>query len=72
MELNLLNFYCTKLRPFQQVDTSLEKSMKGTGLGLYLSKKLVNLLGGEISIQSELGKCSDFNFILPLQVEVNV
>ena len=46
--------------------------MKGTGLGLYLSKKLVNLLGGEISVQSELGKGSDFNFILPIQVEVNV
>jgi len=57
-------------RPFQQVDTSLEKSMKGTGLGLYLSKKLVNLLGGEISVQSELGKGSNFNFILPIQVEV--
>ncbi len=57
-------------RPFQQVDSSIEKSMKGTGLGLYLSKKLVNLLGGEISVQSELGKGSDFNFILPLQIEV--
>ena len=44
--------------------------MKGTGLGLYLSKKLVNLLGGEISVQSELGKGSDFNFILPIQAEV--
>ncbi|MFX0020967.1 MAG: sensor histidine kinase [Candidatus Hermodarchaeota archaeon] len=55
-------------KPFQQVDTSIEKSMEGTGLGLYLSKKLVNLLGGEIFVQSELGKGSDFNFRLPLQV----
>ena len=57
-------------RPFQQVDSSLGKSLEGTGLGLYLSKKLVNLLGGEISVQSELRKGSDFNFILPLQIEV--
>ena len=57
-------------RPFQQVDSSSEKSMEGTGLGLYLSKKLVNLLGGEILVQSELGKGSDFTFILPFQIEV--
>jgi signal transduction histidine kinase len=56
-------------RPFQQVDSSSEKSMEGTGLGLYLSKKLVNLLGGEILVKSELGKGSDFNFILPFQIE---
>lgn len=58
-------------KPFQQVDSSLEKSMEGTGLGLYLSKKLVNLLGGEISVESELGQGSNFNFTLPCKVELD-
>ena len=53
--------------PFQQVDMNLTKQFEGTGLGLYLCKSLVNLLGGEISAKSEYKKGSVFTFILPLQ-----
>ncbi len=53
--------------PFQQVGMSLTKKHGGTGLGLYLSKKLVNLLGGDISVKSEYGRGSEFAFTIPLQ-----
>ncbi len=53
--------------PFQQAGDSLVKKQQGTGLGLYLSRKLVNLLGGEITVKSEFGKGSEFAFTLPLK-----
>lgn len=53
--------------PFQQVDMNLTKQFEGTGLGLYLCKSLVTLLGGEISAQSQYKKGSVFTFILPLK-----
>ncbi len=52
---------------FQQVDMSSTKKHEGTGLGLYLSKKLVTMLGGNMSVKSEYGKGSDFTFILPIK-----
>ncbi len=51
-------------QPFQQIDMSDSRKYSGTGLGLYLSKKIVNLLGGEIYAKSEFGKGSDFYFTL--------
>ncbi len=57
--------------PFQQAGDSLIKKQQGTGLGLYLSRKLVNLLGGDITLKSKFGKGSEFAFDLPLKyVEV--
>jgi len=55
-------------QPFQQIDVSLTKKHEGTGLGLYLAKKLADLLGGDISAESEYGKGSEFTFIVPLRV----
>lgn len=56
-------------QPFQQVDASMTKKYEGTGLGLYLVKKLTNLLGGEISMKSEYGKGCEFTFNIPLKYE---
>ncbi|OIP65652.1 MAG: hypothetical protein AUK29_02400 [Nitrospirae bacterium CG2_30_53_67] len=53
--------------PFQQVDMSLTKKYDGTGLGLYLCKKLSGLLGGTISVQSRFGKGSEFTVLLPVK-----
>jgi PAS domain S-box-containing protein len=51
---------------FRQVDGSARRVFEGTGLGLYLCKKLVTMLGGTIGAQSEFGSGSCFHFTLPL------
>ncbi len=56
-------------QPFQQIDVSLTKKHEGTGLGLYLTKKLTDLLGGNISAKSEYGRGSEFTFTIPLRYE---
>lgn len=54
---------------FIQIDNPEQKKHKGTGLGLPLTKKLVTLLGGEISVQSELNKGTTFLVKLPMNYE---
>lgn len=50
---------------FQQVDSTFTRKYQGTGLGLALSKQLIELHGGVISVSSEFGKGSEFKFLLP-------
>lgn len=50
---------------FSQVDSSLQKKAKGTGLGLPLSRSLAELIGGNIRVESELGQGSVFTLTIP-------
>ncbi|MCX8043003.1 MAG: ATP-binding protein [Desulfobacterota bacterium] len=53
-------------KPFQQIDTGLTRAYEGTGLGLSICKRLVERLGGSISVQSVYGKGSTFTCMLPV------
>jgi signal transduction histidine kinase len=53
---------------FQQVDNTLTKQKGGTGLGLAISKRIIEMHGGGISVDSELGKGSTFTIRLPVNV----
>lgn len=52
--------------PFRQVDSTITRDNRGIGLGLSITRQLVELMGGRISLESEMGKGSAFTVILPI------
>lgn len=58
----------TLFKPFAQADISTTRKFGGTGLGLYISRQLADMLGGAIHVQSEPGQGSCFSLTLPLGI----
>ncbi len=57
-------------QPFFQVESSATRSYQGTGLGLAIAKKMIELLGGELEVQSEPGQGATFQFSVLAKVKV--
>ncbi len=56
-------------RPFEQIESQHSKSHQGTGLGLALSKSLIEMHGGQMTIESELGEGTTVTIIVPFEAE---
>ncbi|MEO6260849.1 MAG: PAS domain S-box protein, partial [Thermoanaerobaculia bacterium] len=54
---------------FEQLETGTARRFGGTGLGLALTREIVNLMGGVISVESEIGKGSEFTVVLPMSAQ---
>ncbi|MCX6305416.1 MAG: PAS domain S-box protein [Bacteroidetes bacterium] len=65
-------FYELIFQEFRQVSEGFGRKYQGSGIGLTISKKIIDLLGGRISVESEAGRGSCFSIWMPLDQETSV
>ncbi|MDD2494227.1 MAG: ATP-binding protein, partial [Tissierellia bacterium] len=60
-------------KKYYQTDKTFSRNAEGSGIGLSLVKSIVEILGGTISVESEIGKGSTFKVLLPVKIihEIN-
>ena len=63
-----VEFHQTIFQDISQVQSTPQQRLKGTGLGLALSKRLAELLGGTVALDSEVGQGSTFSVTLPVRL----
>lgn len=56
---------------FERVQTSTNSKIEGTGLGMAITKNIVDMMNGQISVESELGKGTTFTVTLPLKLQAS-
>jgi signal transduction histidine kinase len=61
-------FHRAVFQDFTQIDSPVQKRLRGTGLGLSLSKKLAKMLGGDVTVTSTLGSGSTFSLTIPAEL----
>jgi signal transduction histidine kinase len=58
----------TLFQDYVQVDSAIQKRLRGSGLGLSLSRKLAQVLGGDVAVTSQVGKGSVFSVTIPVSI----
>lgn len=54
--------------PFTQERNTITSSSKGTGLGMAITKQIIDMMGGTVNVESEVGKGTRFTIVLPMQI----
>lgn len=65
-------FQSSVFEPFKQADNAVTHENRGIGLGLSITKQLVEIMGGEIQFHSEVGKGTTFTVTLPIEKPVEL